>query len=432
MTLAPGHFHAALVHKAMDPGISPRVHVYAPLDADLVAHLDRVVGFNARQADPTAWEFDVRAGANYLERFLREQPGGAVVIAGRNRPKIDRILAAVSHGVCVLADKPWVIAAADFPKLEQVFREADLRDAVAWDMMTERFEVTSALQRALLRDSNVFGSLLTGTPDDPALTLESVHYLRKAVAGAPLRRPTWWFDPDEAGEALADVGTHLADLALWLLFPDQPIDHRRDVRVLDATTWPTPLLKDQFVTLTGLPDLPEDLAAKSGAGDVVLYRGNGTATFTVCGVHVRITTLWDFEPAAGGTDAHEAVARGTKARVAVRPSPAPDGGTRPELFVTANDPADHRQIVQAVEAACRGWQVEFPGVAVVDLGQQVHVQVPDDLRVGHEAHFAAVLREFVSYYNNPRQIPHWERSNLLAKYFITTTALELARQKQGT
>ena len=89
MTLAPGHFHAALVHKQMVPGVHPRVHVYAPLDADLLAHLDRVAAFNARADDPTAWELDVRAGGDYLGRFLREQPGNTVVIAGRNRPKID-------------------------------------------------------------------------------------------------------------------------------------------------------------------------------------------------------------------------------------------------------------------------------------------------------------------------------------------------------
>src|SRR5881409_3513026 len=31
MTLDPGHFHAALVQKEALPGVSPQVHVYAPL-----------------------------------------------------------------------------------------------------------------------------------------------------------------------------------------------------------------------------------------------------------------------------------------------------------------------------------------------------------------------------------------------------------------
>ena len=87
MTLNPGHFHAALVQKELVPGIHPRVYVYAPLDDDLLAHLARIAGFNSRPVAPTAWELDVRAGGDHLRRFLQEQPGNTVVIAGRNRPK---------------------------------------------------------------------------------------------------------------------------------------------------------------------------------------------------------------------------------------------------------------------------------------------------------------------------------------------------------
>src|SRR5215213_8434472 len=178
MTLAPGHFHAALVQKHALAGVHPRAHVYAPLDDDLFAHLGRVAAFNRRADRPTAWELDVRAGGDYLGRMLREQPGNTVVIAGRNRPKIDLILAAVTNGLHVLADKPWVIDPADFPKLERVQREAELRDVVAWDVMTERFDVTTALQRELMADPDVFGSAFVGSPDEPGLALESTHYLK--------------------------------------------------------------------------------------------------------------------------------------------------------------------------------------------------------------------------------------------------------------
>ena len=86
VTVAPGHFHAALVQKHPPPGVHRRAHVYAPLDDDLVAHLGRVAAFNARPVEPTAWDLDVRAGADYRERFLRERPGNTVVLSGRNRP----------------------------------------------------------------------------------------------------------------------------------------------------------------------------------------------------------------------------------------------------------------------------------------------------------------------------------------------------------
>ena len=48
ITLNPGHFHAALVQKEMYEAVAPRVHVFAPLGPDLVAHLGRIAGFNTR------------------------------------------------------------------------------------------------------------------------------------------------------------------------------------------------------------------------------------------------------------------------------------------------------------------------------------------------------------------------------------------------
>jgi hypothetical protein len=127
VTLAPGHFHAALVQKEALPTVDPHVIVYAPPCADLDAHLDRIARFNSRPERPTGWRLDMRSGDDWLQRFRAERPGNVVVIAGRNRSKIDLILEAVSLGYCVLADKPWIVVANDFPKLERVFSEADRR-----------------------------------------------------------------------------------------------------------------------------------------------------------------------------------------------------------------------------------------------------------------------------------------------------------------
>src|SRR5262245_66111912 len=59
MTLDPGHFHAALVQKEALPGVSPQVHVYAPLGFDLLEHLKRIAGYNTRKENPTNWELEV-------------------------------------------------------------------------------------------------------------------------------------------------------------------------------------------------------------------------------------------------------------------------------------------------------------------------------------------------------------------------------------
>jgi predicted dehydrogenase len=423
ITLAPGHFHAALVQKRAIPGVARKGYVYAPLDDDLVAHLARIAAFNARPDEPTDWELEVRAGANYLDRFLRETPGNTVVLSGRNRPKIDLILAAVNANLHVVADKPWVVEAADFPKLERAMRDAELREVLTCDLLTERHEITNRLMRELIRDPAIFGGWPSGTPDHPSLTLESVHHLKKTVAGVPLRRPWWWFDPAVSGEAMADVGTHLADLALWFVAPDLPVDHHRDVAVTDADRWPLVLCEEQFRELTGLPGYPPELAPRVVEGQLY-YAGNNSVTLAVRGVNVRLTALWEYESAGG--DTHAATARGTRTTVTVRQTP----GTPPEVFVSAANAADHAAMVEALRDKCEVWPHRFAGVEVEDRLTEARVVIPDDLRTGHEDHFAEVLGEFVRYFNTPRAVPDWERVNVLTRYFITTRAVELARQKR--
>lgn len=431
ITLAPGHFHAALVHQDMIPGVHPRVLVYAPLDDDLLSYIEHVHQFNTRPDRPTTWELDVRAGHHFLDRFAREQLGNTAVVTGRHRNKIDHILQATECGLHVLADKPWISSFDDFPKLEKVFREADLRDTICWDMMTERFEVTSLLQREMMRDPEVFGAPLVGTPDDPTILLESTHYLKKIVAGRPLRRSAWWFDPDEAGIALTDVGTHLADLAMWLLFPDTPIDYQKDIKFVDAACWPTPLSRSQLQEVTGLPDFPASVLPKYISGDRLLYPGNGTVTYTLKGAHVRLNVMWDFESETELRDTHEAIARGSKSKISVRHAPIPAGGTRPELYIAANDPAHHEAVLAGAKKRCAAWQRPIPGIVATDLGSEIRIDIPDRFRAGHEAHFLSVFREFMAYFHSPRQMPPWERPNLLAKYYVTTKAAQLAMQKQA-
>src|SRR5215475_9014009 len=185
MTLDPGHFHAALVQKETLPGVSLQVHVYAPLGFDLLEHLKRIAGYNTRKENPTRWELEVHTGADPLARMLRERPGNVVVIAGRNQGKIDRIKTCVENGLNALVDKSWIIDAGDFPKLEATLNTADAKRLIAYDIMTERSEITTILQRELINDAGIFGTIQKGSESDPAVYMESIHHLFKIVSGAP-------------------------------------------------------------------------------------------------------------------------------------------------------------------------------------------------------------------------------------------------------
>lgn len=421
MTLAPGHFHAALVQKRPLHGVHHRAHIYAPLDADTLAHLGRVAAFNARAEYPTAWDVDLRAGSDYLDRFAREQPGNAVVLSGRNRPKIDLMAVAVENCLPVIADKPWIIEPADFPKVEALLHQADLREVLVWDMLTERFEITNWLLREFTRDRDLFGEWRAGTPARPALTLRSVHHLKKTVTGHRLVRPWWWFSTAISGEAIADVGVHLADLSMWLVAPDEAVDHTTQVQMLDADGARLLLTQEQFADLTGLPAYPPGLAPYVAEGNLY-YAGHGGATYALRGVHVRIETSWEYEAPAGG-DTHECVACGTLATASIRQTP----GGHPELFLAATDPGRHAELVARLRDKCAALQRDYTGPEVLDDGREARVRLPEGWRTTHEDHFAAVMEEFVRYFHTPRAVPPWERTNALTRYYITTKAVELAR-----
>ncbi|HKX33383.1 MAG TPA: putative oxidoreductase C-terminal domain-containing protein [Blastocatellia bacterium] len=424
MTLDPGHFHAALVQKEMYPGVAPKVHVYAPLGSDLSEHLNRIGRFNLRTDQPTRWELEIHTGADFFERMLRERPGNVVVISGRNQGKMDRIQASVAAGLNVLVDKPWIISATDFGKLEATLNQAAARKLVAYDIMTERYEITTILQRELLQDPEVFGEITKGTPSEPAVYFESVHHILKVVDGAPNIRPTWFFDVKQQGEGVADVGTHLVDLTQWMLFPEQSIDYHREIQVSAARRWPTEMTPAEFRRVTNIAKFPDFLSSNVNAKGNLDYYCNGSMTYALRGVNTKIDVIWNYEAPAGGGDTHLAVFKGTKSKLEVRQGK--EENWKAELYVIPNGSTDRDRLLSALKKRIESLQGRYPGVSVEASGEKIKVVIPDKYRDGHESHFAQVTRRFLEYLRDPKTMPKWEQANMLAKYYTTTKGLELS------
>jgi hypothetical protein len=246
------------------------------------------------------------------------------------------------------------------------------------------------------------------------------------VAGAPNIRPAWFFDNTQQGEGLNDVGTHLVDLVQWTLFPDEALDYRRDAKVLAAQRWPTPIPEAEFRRVTGEPGFPTFLAPLVKDGTLE-YFCNTLVSYTLRGIHTKLNVIWDWEPAPGAGDTHYAFYKGSRAKVEVRQTRADQ--LRPELYVVPADAGDRRAVLSAVRARIAALQPEFPGVAVEERGAEIHVAIPDSFRVGHEAHFAQVTAEFLRFLRDRRALPAWERPNMLAKYYVSTTGTELSHQR---
>jgi predicted dehydrogenase len=426
ITLDPAHFHAALVQKEMYPGVSKKAFVYAPLGEDLIAHLNRIALFNHRKDHPTSWELDIRTSPDFMERMLREKPGNIVVLSGRNRLKMDRIQASVEGGLNVLADKPWILKSDDLPKVQAALDAADKKGLIAYDIMTERFEVTSLLQRALVGDKTVFGDIVPGTAAEPGVYMESVHHLMKTVAGVASLRPAWFFDIKEQGEGLSDVGTHLIDLVQWTLFPEQMLDYQKDIHILDGKRWPTVLTKADFQRVTGAPEFPPYLA-EHVKDDKLDYFCNNMVCYTLRGVAVKLDVLWRYEAPAGTGDTHLAVYRGTKSRVEIRQGKTEN--FRPELFVIPVSPAAKTALAAALKAKVEALQARWPGVSFEDAGKEFKLSIPDSYRVGHEAHFGQVAQQYFGYLKDPKTLPAWEKPFMLAKYYVSTKGTEVGHQK---
>jgi predicted dehydrogenase len=426
MTLDPGHFHAALVQKYMYEDVDPNVHVYAPAGADLDEHLKRIERFNTRDDSPTHWRTHVHTDADFFAKMLTDRPGNIVVLAGNNARKTDYILRSIEAGLHVLADKPMAITPADYRKLERAFARAREKNVLLYDIMTERFEITSILQRALAQDSRLFGTLQRGSPSEPAISKESVHHFAKTVAGVPLIRPQWFFDVEQEGEGIVDVTTHLVDLVQWQAFPDQALAPS-DATVLSARRWSTPLTPAQFAQVTGARTFPDYLQKDVHDGVLHVY-SNGEFTYRLRDVHARISVIWNFEAPPGAGDTHFSTMRGTRATLTIRQGE--HEAYRPVLYIARANAVPVQEHDAAVVAALAALQTEFPGVGVrraTDVEQASWViTVPERYNVGHEAHFAQVTENYLRYLRAGK-LPAWEVPNMLTKYATIMQAYELSR-----
>lgn len=422
VTLDPGHFHAALVQKSMSDDIDPAVTIFAPAGPELDRHLALIEGFNTRRENPTAWKTTVVSGADFLDRMLAEQAGDFVVISGNNARKSRYILEAVKAGYHVLADKPMAIDPGGFALIEEACRIARDKKLLLLDIMTERHEITTILQKELSRFPDVFGELDKGTPDDPSVTKESVHHFSKLVNGAPLQRPGWFFDPEQQGEAIVDVTTHLVDLVQWECFPGETL-RAQDIEMLDARVWNTELTRAEFSKVTRLDGWPESLKPLVGEDDILHTPANGGFTYRIKGVHARVSVRWDFEASAGSGDTHDSLLRGTKCSLHIRQGK--DQNFQPVLYIEPRQPVDDRWTA-ALEIALTDIAKRHPGVTVKRDGERFRVAIPEALKIGHEAHFGQVTERFLSYLNG-ETVPAWEVPNTLVKYNTLMQAWNASR-----
>ena len=424
IVLDPGHFHASLLQKDTLTDVNDTIHVYAPEGTGFNQYMESINSYNQRTEAPTSWVSQVYTGDDYLSQMLAGQKGDVVVLAGNNQKKAQYIIQSIKAGYNVLSDKPLAINQKDFNLLVEAYRLAKEKKLLLYDLMTERYDILNIIEKELLQKKELFGELQQGSPESPSITMESVHHFCKNVSGKPLIRPAWYYDTAQQGEGIADVTTHLIDLVQWQCFSDETIRYQSDVKVTNATHWPTSITLPEFSQSTQIDSFPPFLD-KYVKNNILEVLANGTLNFTIKGIHIGIKVIWNYAPPTNGGDTFTSIKKGTKATLKTVQNKK--NGFTKELYIQKEQNTDSATFRIQLQKTIEELRDTYPFLSVKEENNELYlIDIPQEHRSNHEAHFSKVAKTFLHYLQY-KDMPEWENENIISKYYITTTAVEMAK-----
>ena len=100
---------------------------------------------------------------------------------------------------------------------------------------------------------------------------------------------------------------------------------------------------------------------------------------------------------------------------------------RPEVYVEPVQGAGVESLAIPIRKALFRLQRMYPNLGIEQEKTGWRILIPDEYRIGHEAHFQKVTEKYLQYMAQG-ELPAWEVPNMIAKYYITTRALDLAQK----
>ena len=103
-----------------------------------------------------------------------------------------------------------------------------------------------------------------------------------------------------------------------------------------------------------------------------------------------------------------------------------------DMLITAghvvNKGDDDAAFEATLRKALKSVASKYPGLGVEKSGEKEwKVTIPADIVKTHEQRFSSVMKVYLNYLIDG-EIPAWERSHMISKYYTTTTALEVAKK----
>ncbi len=153
--------------------------------------------------------------------------------------------------------------------------------------------------------------------------------------------------------------------------------------------------------------------------------GNGEFTYTLRGVHAKVSVIWNFEAPAGAGDTHYSIMRGTAANLIIRQGK--EQNYKPTLYVENNSAASAADFEKSLQAGLAKLQGRLSGARRSSAADKAwEVVIPEPFKIGHEAHFAQVTAKYLKYLAAGK-LPDWEVPNMLTKCHTIMQAYRLSR-----
>ena len=415
--LNPTHSHAAVVQNQQLSQVDTTVYVYSPDGSELQEYFQQIKSYKSRKDNPTRWNEVNYVGSDYLEKMIQEKKGNVVVLSGNNKIKIEYIEKSINAGFNIFSDKPMVINKDGFNRLKEIYAIAHQKGILMFDMMTERYTLINKIQKSLMQDTLFFGRMQKGTLNHPSIMESSVHHFYRGGKG---NRPSWFFDVTEQGEGIVDVTTHLIDLTMWKSLPGEIIDYTKDVKVISAEHWPVSLTQKEFSAATSKSEIPESLRTVMKDSVLEVY-SNGVINYQIKGINAGVKVEWRAATPKDGNDLRSAYAEGTKATLSITQE---YGQKQPKFYAQKNENVSEEDFQSNLKKAIDNLTLTYPGITLSEESGKIEIVLPSGL----ETKFDPTFKVFLDYLVK-RDMPDWEVPNTLAKYYITTTALDIVQNK---
>mgnify|MGYP000971722232 FL=1 len=102
-----------------------------------------------------------------------------------------------------------------------------------------------------------------------------------------------------------------------------------------------------------------------------------------------------------------------------------------QLYVQKSEGIGEKEFLENLQKAIKVINATYPFVSAAPTstkGEYI-ISIPLENREGHEFHFKHVAESFFCFLSN-KNMPNWEKTNTLAKDYVTTKAVEVAKERK--